>query len=276
MEPKPTRSQDPLALAFFGAALVLLAALLLYVFFFRSPEPAPAKGTADVVEGLRRKITELAKESTAKRPAAPAPEPAAPQAAGSRSAAPPAAPVAGATLEAGRSWRYAVVVEPPIWRDITLTYRTRREGAGIGVLTDFVHAGGKSNFHLGVFSPGHATHANTRFPGFFMYAAYLKQPLKPGDPVGFGWQWQGKSPRSTKRFAGTVTTTAKVLVPAGTYLATVVEGTWTYTEDGQVRARAHEKFWYAPEVSQIVRIERLGITPDESSQRIVAELADYR
>ena len=33
--------QDPLALAFFGAALAVLAGLLLYVLVFKTPEPAP-------------------------------------------------------------------------------------------------------------------------------------------------------------------------------------------------------------------------------------------
>ena len=66
-------------------------------------------------------------------------------------------------------WRYAVVVEPPTWRDATLTYRTQQENAGIGVLTDFAYAGGKMNFHLGNYAAGHPSHANTRFPGFFMH-----------------------------------------------------------------------------------------------------------
>jgi hypothetical protein len=169
-----------------------------------------------------------------------------------------------------------VVVDPPVWRDITLTYQTRREASGIGVLTDFVHAGGKSNFHLGVFSAGHPTHANTRFPGFFMYAAYLRPPLKVGEEISFGWHWQGKSPGSTKRFTGVVNNMVDVTVPAGTYRAAVIEGTWTYLEDGQFRGRAHEKFWYAPSVAQIVKIERFGIAPDEGSRQIAAELAEYR
>ena len=76
------------------------------------------------------------------------------------------------------------------WRDITLTYRTQREGAGIGVLTDFVYAGGKMNFHLGTFAAGHPSHANTRFPGFFMHASYLPQSLKEGQSLSWGWPWQ--------------------------------------------------------------------------------------
>ena len=44
MEQRPPRQQDPLALALFGVALALLAGLLLYVMFFKAPEPAaPAR-----------------------------------------------------------------------------------------------------------------------------------------------------------------------------------------------------------------------------------------
>jgi hypothetical protein len=173
-------------------------------------------------------------------------------------------------------WRYAVTVEPPVWRDITLTYRTQREVAGIGVLTDFIHAGGKSNFHLGTFAAGDPSHENTRFPGFFMYAAYLKQPLTIGQTVAFAWHWQGKSAASVKRFEGQVTGWEDLRLPAGSLNAAKIEGTLTYREDGQFRGGAHETFWYAPKVSQIVRIVRDGRTPDEGSARIVAELAEFR
>jgi hypothetical protein len=264
--------QDPLALAVFGVALALLAGLLFYMFFFRAPEPPPAAETTAFLEKARRQAAAVAErfqeKPETKAPLAPVARPA-PTGAPARSAA-------NTRIEAGHTWRYAVVVDPPIWRDITLTYRTRRESAGIGVLTDFVHAGGKSNFHLGIFAPGDPTHANTRFPGFFMYAAYLKQPLRVGDEVSFGWHWQGKSAASMKRFAGQVRSLEEVAVPAGTYRAAVIEGTWSYLENGEFRARAREKFWFAPGVSQIVKIKRSGVAPDEGSKQIDAELADYR
>jgi len=282
---------DPLALAFFGAALALLAGLLLYVVFLKSPAPPAAPARVPDAPGLVERLQRIAssvEERLRGKPAenrairaAPAAPPVAPPVAAPApkvAPAPKGAPMpAGAiALEAGRTWRYAVVVDPPIWRDITLTYRTQREGAGLGVLTDFVHAGGKMNFHLGIFAPGHPSHENTRFPGFFMYAAYLKQPLAVGQPVAFDWHWQGKSASSVKRFEGQVTGWEELQLPAGKLRAARVEGVLSYREDGQFRAGAHETFWYAPNVSQVVRIVRDGRTPDEASTRIAAELADYR
>jgi hypothetical protein len=250
------KEQDPLALAFFGAALALLAGLLLYVLVFKAPEPATAPRAPDVPVAARPAVPKS--DAPAKKvPAAPA-------------------PATGPVLEAGRMWRYAVAVEPPIWRDITLTYRTRSEEGSIGVLTDFLHAGGKMNFHLGTFAPNHPSHENTRFPGFFMYAAYLKQPLTVGQPIAFGWHWQGKSAGAVKRFEGQVMGWEDLQLPGGDLKAAKIEGTLTYREDGQIRGGARETFWYAPKVSQIVKIVRDGITPDEGSRRIVAELAEFR
>jgi len=262
---------DPLALAFFGAALALLAGLLSYVFFFKSPEPATPARSVDLVAEIRRHAEKLTAPSKDKPAPKTRPAPA-------TAPAPAIVPAPGgaAALEAGRTWRYAVAVEPPVWRDITLTYRTQREGAGIGVLTDFVHAGGKMNFHLGTFAAGHPSHENTRFPGFFMYAAYLTQPLAVGQKISISWHWQGKSAGSVKRFDGQVTGWEDLQLPAGSLKAAKIEGTLTYREDGQFRGGARESFWYAPRVSQIVKIVRDGRTPDEASARIVAELAEYR
>jgi len=261
--------QDPLALALFGTALALLAGLLVYVIFLKAPEPAPSAGTAKFLEQARRQAAAVAEKFQAR------PEAIAPPAPAARTA-PSARPAAASSIEAGRTWRYAVVVEPPTWRDITLTYRTQRESAGIGVLTDFVYAGGKSNFHLGTFAPGHWSHANTRFPGFFMHPSYFSLPLQPGQKVAWGWAWQPQREGRIKRYEGTVVRVEDVTVPAGTYRAAVIVAELSYIEEGQVRARARETLWYAPAVAQIVKVVREGRTPDEGSSRIIAELAEYR
>jgi hypothetical protein len=261
--------QDPLALAVFGIALALLAGLLLYVFFFRAPEPAPAAGTADFLEQARRQLAAVADRFQGKPETKTSPAP-------SARTAPSARPAAATGIEAGRTWRYAVIVEPPVWRDITLTYRTQSENTGIGVLTDFVHAGGKMNFHLGTFAAGHPSHANTRFPGFFMHPSYFSLPLQPGQKLSWGWAWQPAREGRMKRYEGRVVRVEDVTVPAGTYRAAVIEAELSYIEGGQVRARARETLWYAPAASQIVKVVREGRTPDEGSSRIVAELAEYR
>ena len=265
------KQQDPLALAFFGAAAALLAGLLLYVFVFKEPDsPAPAR-TFDLVGEVRRQAAALADRFTQKPAAKSQP----PSSAAKSRPAPPAA-VSAIRLEAGRSWRYAVVVEPPAWRDITLTYRTRRESSGLGVLTDFVHAGGKMNFHLGTFAAGHPSHASTRFPGFFMHASYFPPSLKEGQRLAWGWPWQPERPGRVKRYEGTVARWENIQVPAGVYTAAVVEAELLYVDGGKVQARARETLWYAPKLSQVVKVVREGRTPDEGSTRIVAELAELR
>ena len=261
MDQVPPRQQDPLALAIFGAAIALLTGLLLYVFFFKAPEPAIPARAFPFVEELRRRIANL----TAKLEDKPAAKPASAARSGT-----------AASIEAGHTWRYAVVVEPPTWRDITLTYRSQQEPAGIGVLTDFLYAGGKMNFHLGIFAAGHLSHANTRFPGFFMHASYFRLPLEPGQKLSWGWAWQPVSPGRSKRYEGKVLRWEEVRVPAGTFRAAVIEADLLYLDGGQVRAQAKETLWYAPEVSQLVKVVREGRTPDEGSSRIVAELVEYR
>lgn len=282
---EPSRRQDPLALAVIGGAIALVAAIGLYlVFSIRSqPEgPATASFPQQVRDAARKLVGELRKDlepaPVAKPQLRPQPQPQAqprPQAPASTPQA--AAPQRGRiVLQPGRSWRYSVTVEPEAWKDITLTYRTVQEGNALGVKTEFRHAGGQSAFNLGVFAPGHPSHANTRFPGFFMYAAYLDLPLQAGQKVSFSWHWQGKSPGSMKRFEGVVTGIENLQLPGGALSAARVEGTLSYREDGQFRAGARETFWFAPQVGQVVKIERQGRVPDENLARISAALVEYR
>jgi hypothetical protein len=274
--------RDPLALAFFGASLALLAGLLLYVLVFKTPESATPARAFDIVGEARRQIERIAREAQDKAPVAKpqappsAAKPLPPQPPVARSSPPAAAVVAGSSIESGRSWRYAVVVEPPTWRDITLTYRTQREGTGTGVLTDFIYAGGKMNFHLGTYAAGHPSHANTRFPGFFMYASYFPPSLEKGQRLQWQWPWQPAREGRLKRYDGQVIRWENLQVPAGTYRAAVIEANLDYVEGGSVQARVKETIWYAPAVSQVVKVIREGKSPDEASSRIVAELIEYR
>jgi len=293
---EPPRRQDPLALAVIGGAIALVAAIGLYlVFSIRSqPEgPATASFPQQVRDAARKIVGELRKKPEPATVAQPQPQPQPqprpqaqprPQQQAQPPARPQSAPQGKAdepqrgriALQPGRSWRYSVKVEPEAWKDVTLTYRTVQEGNALGVRTDFRHSGGQSAFNLGVFAPGHPSHASTRFPGFFMYAAYLDLPLQAGQKVSFGWHWQGKGPGSMKRFDGVVTGIENVQLAGGVLPAARVEGTLSYREDGQFRAGARETFWFSPQVGQVVKIERQGRVPDESLARIVAELVEYR
>lgn len=280
MDRDPPRRQDPLALAVFGGVIALVAALGLFLAFSirTQPEgPATAAFPQQVRDAVRKLVAGVRREFEPAAPVAkPRPRPQQPQ----RKTEPQAqqdAPQRGRiVLEPGRSWRYSVKVEPEAWKDITLTYRTVQEGNALGVRTDFRHAGGQSAFNLGVFAPGHPSHASTRFPGFFMYASYLELPLQAGQKVSFSWHWQGKSPGSVKRFEGVVTGIENLQLAGGALSAARVEGTLSYREDGQFRAGARETFWFAPQVGQVVKIERQGRVPDENLARISAELVEYR
>ena len=288
--------QDPLALAIFGAALALLAGLLVYVFFFKAPEPAPS-GAAESLDKLRSRVEgalEQFREKTApkaappvaKAPVAKSPAPAQTDAQNFHksvaAAEPPASAQIPAALRPGQTWRYRVDVGPPVWRDAALTYRTRHEAEGLGVVTDFVHSAGKMNFHLGVFAAGHPSHANTRFPGFFMYAAYLKPPFTVGKPVVIAWPWQGGTsnrpgPGRMKRFEGKVVGWEDIQVEAGNFRAAKIDGWLRYLEaDGNQYTRVGMVFWFAPKPGQVVKILLQGKAPDENLTLIVAELVELR
>ena len=251
------RKQDPLALAVLGAALALLAGLLLYVFLAR-PE-ASSEPRFSFLAPLREEFKAMLGAV--------------------RRDLPGGEPVTGglrAPLPAGKSWRYAVEVRPEAWRDVTLTYRTRVESGALVVDTEFVHATARSAFRLGTFAPGDVTHQNTRFPGFFFHAAYLPEEVKKGQLVSWGWPWQGGQGSRTKRWDARVAGWEQVRVPAGMFRALRLEADLLYLEAGKVKARARETIWYASEVAQVVKIVRAGATPDEGLQHISAELLEYR
>lgn len=182
--------------------------------------------------------------------------------------------------EAGRTWRYKVVVEPALWRDATLTYRTVREGDDLAVLTEFRHAGGEMDFNLGVFTPGHPSHANVRFPGFFLYPAYLAAGVEPSQWIGWEWWWQlpdGKvRARRIKSYMAQAKEWTELRLQGKSYPALRIEATLSYIDEGNVQASAKETFWYMPAVRQVAKIVREGATPDEGATRIVAELVDFR
>lgn len=267
---------DPAALAFHAIAvavlLVLCVALFLMVRSDPAPVPAPAKGGLPAaVDGVKKAIEAVV------RPAERA-EPAKPSAARKAPTKATMVTIPGQVpLPAGRVWRYNVTLEPPQWRDAVLVYRTAAMQSGTAVYTEFRHAGGKMNFQLGMFAANHASHANVRFPGFFMHPAYLDKALEVGQRFAWEWPWQlpGGAVRAgrLKRYAGQVKGWEQITTPAGAFIAARIDTALSYVEDGRVMAGATETIWYAPQAAQIVRVVREGATPDEAAKRIVAELA---
>lgn len=286
--------QDPLALAIFGAALALLAGLLLYVFVFKTPEPAAPARAFDFLELARRQAATVAERFKDKAP------PAAPSVAPKRAeppapAAPSAKPAVVARTEskvdnpgwpvwhppAGMTWTYQVSVEPPVWQDAILVYRTVQQGGAVVVYTDFHHAKGAMKFQIGTFEAGHPSHANTRFPGFFMYPAYFGDRLRLGQSLAWEWPWQlpggGVKAGRVKRYEGILVESGSNPGPVepGTTLLKI-EGTLSYVDGGRVEASARETLWYSGKSGQLARVERVGRTPDEGSTRIVAQLVELR
>jgi hypothetical protein len=277
--------RDPLALAIFGAALALLFGLLLYVFFVKAPEPAPpGRG---LVEQARQAVDNLRKPAAEVPPAKPAPVPAARPA---THAPKPAAPVAQTGVDAGypvwpppagMTWTYRVSLEPQLWQDAVLVYRVTQQGGALVVDTDFRHAKGNMAFRLGSFRAGDPAHANTRFPGFFLYPAYFGDKLRVGQVLAWEWPWQlpggGARPGRVKRFEGRVVASEQYHGPVFPMASMLrIEGALSYIEDGRVQASARETLWYAGKAAQLVRLERDGRTPDEGATRIVAELVEMR
>lgn len=280
---EPPRRHDRATLAVLGGAVALLLVAALYLVFSESPKReqtaasplAEIGATADrLVGSLREMVDQVQAPAETAKQAPPPPQPAA------KSAPSPAQPAGPARIEPGRTWRYSVKVEPEIWRDIMLTFRSVTAANAIEVRTEFRHAGGTSNFRLGTFASNHPSHVQVRFPGFFMHAAYLELPLEQGAPVEWGWAWQlpDNSVRDgrLKRYRGVVSGWETIAVPAGRFHAARIDADLYYVDEGRIQARAKETLWYSPDVNQFVKAVREGRTPDERGTRIVAELAEYK
>lgn len=263
---------DRLALVVHGVALAAIAAIAVYLFFaIRAASPVPqapatrarvANAVDELVASLRGKL---------EKPLGKKPAPS------------PGGQITGTLVphtEAGRTWRYAVRVEPEAWRDITLTYQTLRDGDALAVQADFRHAGGSSRFRLGKLVAGDPAHSSARFPGFFLHAAYIEFPLHPGQTLAWQWPWrEANQPAKAgriKRYQGKVTGWETLKVPAGQYNTVRIDATLQYIEDGKVHASVRETLWVAPRVLQTVRVERMGRSPDEAANRIVAELVEFK
>jgi hypothetical protein len=287
---EPRRRHDPLALAVIGAAVLLLVALVAgLIYSVRSaPAPAPvAPKAAPAGPSLGERISEVTRQvakeiADAVREDRPMKVPRAPakQAPGAKAPAAAAAAITPHVFrlpDAGRSWRYAVTVEPPVWSNPMLIYRLAAQGGALVVNTEFHHgAGNTSGFVLGTLTARHPSHASMRFPGFFMYPVYLDAPLEPGRRFSWQWPWQLPDGRvregRVKRFEAVVAGWEPLATPTQPGRAVRIDVAILYVEDGNIAGTVREKLWYTPQAAQIVKVMREGRSPDEAAHRIVAEL----
>jgi hypothetical protein len=295
MEEPQRKRFNPVTVAVHGTAIALLLGIAGYlVYKVRSdPAPTPAKATPD--RSLQDAVSDIRKWIEDKRvelqPPPPAPaKPQAPSQAETRGRAITSVgkgraqyprdkdQLAGPLLplEPNRTWKYAVTVDPPTWRNVVLTYRVPRENGKLVAYTDFTHAGGAMQFRLGALEAGDPAHANVRFPGFFLHSAYISFPLKPGQRVSWGWPWQPVRPGRIKQFEGEVKGWEQVTVPLGTFDAVRIDAVIRYLDNGNIGGSARETIWLAPRVQGVVKVVREGVAPDEGFKRIVAELVEFK
>jgi hypothetical protein len=295
VEEPPRKRFDAATLAFHGTAIALVVVIAGYLLYKvrTDPEPAPVTAkdgsVADVASDIRKWIEDKRAELQPSPPPAPA-KPQAPARAETQGRAITSVGKGKAQyprdkdqlkgpllpLEANRVWRYSVSVDPPTWRDVALTYRVPLENGHLVAYTDFTHSAGSMRFRLGALEAGDPAHANVRFPGFFLHAAYIAFPLAPGQRVTWSWPWQPVRPGRIKQFEGEVKGWEQVTVPLGTFEAVRIDAVIKYIDNGHIGGTARETIWLSPRAQGVVKVVREGVAPDEGFKRIVAELAEFK
>ncbi len=300
-DPGPSRrsGRDPLALGVLAVVvLALVSGIALGVRELVSGSPqAPARGGPAAGQGLAARLDAAfsalvagfrdepapAPNPPAKAaPSAPRPTPKSPDARAPLAAF-PAVPAPDYAAEAtalppGGRWSYRVGTGAAQSPAGLLNYEVVRAGdqAGPRLRLQWAPNGGSATtWEFGVFAAGHASHANVRFPGFFMHPAYMPHPLQAGQRFTWAFPWQGgeAGARRERRFTATVAGWESVTVPAGQFDAARIEAVLKYLADGKVQAEVRNTLWYAPAARQLVRVQWSGKSPDEGHTDIVAELA---
>ena len=196
----------------------------------------------------------------------------------------------GRPVPANGAWAYKVFFAPAWTSRGQLAYQTRaqtRAAAGAESMPPEADmswrpdGGPVNNWFFGTVAAHHPSHANTRFPGFFMHAAYLPESLTPGQTLTWDFPWQGgnaslASGERVRRFEFKVAGWEKVKVEAGEFDAARLDGTLRYVEKGSLKAEVQYSLWYAPAARQTVRMRWMGRAPDEGSGEMIAELASFR
>lgn len=286
MTPRP--GLEPVTIAIHAVlGLAALAGIAWVAMGLLSSRETPVRSAAPITPAPRAAAPAPAPPATkppaaaeAPRVAPAAPAPTARSAATSRASGTPGAAAVAPGPADGSLYVYAVTLQPPAWRNAELAYRSRRQADGrLSIEMAFEHGAGertRSTWAFGVFERGHATHANVRFPGFFMHAAYFPEQLEAGRRFSWAYAWQAAGgavhPGRERRFDAVIVGPEAVQVPAGRFEATRIEVTVSYVEAGRAAAMVRETLWYAPAAGQLVKVVRDGRSPDEPAQHIVAEL----
>ncbi len=310
-EPEPKR--DPYVMGFFALlAIALLLGVGLALKAFIDFEPAPKEPAADRGEsGLARlgtSIQQTAREvhnrirSQVAELSGATPRPSQPAtSSGSKAPAPPqagsgiksdpasayaaiAAPAQGPharPVPANGNWTYKVFFGPSWEATGQLSYRTRPGAANAPPESEMSwqpNGGQAHTWNFGTVAANHPSHGNTRFPGFFMHAAYLPETLATGTTLQWNFPWQGGNAslppaERVRRYAFKVAGWERVKVVGGEFDAARLEGKLSYLEKDAVRAEVEYTLWYAPAARQVVRLRWMGRAPDEGSAQMIAELA---
>ena len=277
------------------------------------PSAAPA-GLAEIgqqirggIDGVLRMLSDKQSNSGQQQPAPRPPVQAPPQQRANAGAAAPAQPPATPTqsdpqrnfpaatapngpqvtaVPVDGKWSYDVFFGPGWQKGGQLSYSTHRKvdsssakaGAQdkVGSNMSWTSNGGQTtSWYFGIVEADHPSHANTRFPGFFMHAAYLPQSMQAGNRILWEFPWQGGAAGQVRRFDMRVAGWETVKVPAGEFQAVHLDGKLQYVDKDAVKAEVRYAIWYAPKARQVVRVLWLGRSPDESSGEMIAELASF-
>lgn len=287
---RPGGRRDPLAVGFLivvvllfaaGVVLVLRAATGIAPGQERDAPASTASGGrfAELLAWLRREAATLNKPPRLPKEEEPAvvTAPRGPGIAFPRAAAPDPARVLPLP---GGQWSYLVGFSPEYRPAGELVYESRvDQGAGGPRLRMYWQpAGGKAmTWDFGVFAAYHPSHANIRFPGFFMHAAYFPASLDPGAKLSWSFPWSGGPPGGRRRFEASLAGWESMSVPAGRFTAMRIDAVLSYVDGARIHARVRNILWYAPEVRQVVvRVVWLGRALDEASSELLAEFASIR
>ena len=308
--PRSPPARDPfvigfLALLAIGMVAGLALAIHAYVSYVPSAAPASSKegGLSQFSAALKQAARDMHDKirSQMARTDANAPGGSSPPAKDSRPLAAPAAPPSSTAtiapfevpappppharpVPANGAWTYFVLFGDnpnPVGQ---LSYRTRHAVGNAPPESDMTwqpNGGQGQTWSFGTVAAHHPSHANTRFPGFFMHAAYLPETLASGQILSWEFPWQGGNAAlppadRVRRFDFKVAGWEKLKTPAGQFDAARLEGRLRYLEKEAVRAEVEYTLWYAPAARQTVRVRWVGRSPDEGSTNMTAELAAMR